>query len=455
MAARFCVECGNLVTTAFCPSCGAIQPSGEGTPWPASDPTAAAGSAGPVTGNPAGSGEPAGQSTPAPGQSGTPTATPAAQSQQPPTGAWSELIQPSAGDAAPPTQAFRQEGQFADGGPGQPWHPFEQPTWYPESADPRALADPTMRVNVPQRDQQGDFMGVSNWQTNPPPTDRKHTWILGALAAAAVVAVLVAVAFFVIRGQGSDSATPDGTGRATISPTTSASQGTAPTEPLKTEPGPPVTVTVTSETTADTSATDSSASAAPVAPNPMGGPDRDIACSPGYVVQVASAGNDADFAARVAELRGANQLPPEVFVARTATSCPIFSTQTNSVVLYAGPFIGEYDGCAARLAGAPDSFIKGTTPETAKQYVSCLCPQTASSVPPITAVGQTGVWVGELQRILANKLNYKIADLGPPTWGVYTQSTADAVTKFQTDQSLPGNGQVDAGTWLKLQAAQC
>ena len=144
----------------------------------------------------------------------------------------------------------------------------------------------------------------------------------------------------------------------------------------------------------------------------MGGPVQEIACAPGYIVQIASGLDEASYVNRIAELRASGQLPANVFVAHTASSCAIFSSQTNTIVLYAGPFNGPYDGCDARLKAAPDSFIKGTTPETAHVFISCLCPTTVATLPTITAINQTGVWIGELQRVLGNKLNYDIPDLG-------------------------------------------
>ena len=339
----------------------------------------------------------------------------------------------------------------------QPWHPFEQPSWLDAAADPRALAPGGFRGG-----EGTDFMGVSRWETRLGATgddERRRPWLLGALAAVAVVCVLAAVAFFVLRDQ--DTAAP---GQA-ISPV----PATTVTVPVSPDPTTEVLATSVEEvaaptpTSASTEPTEPSTAPSEATPapstgagpvDPLGGPQRDIACAPGFVVQIASAVDEAGFVARVAELRNANQLPSEAAVARTATSCAIFAGQRNSIVLYAGPFTGPYEGCQARLTSAPDSFIKGTTPETATQYVSCLCPAQVVAVPTIDTVGQTGVWVGELQRVLGNRLNIPILDLAG-NWGTFTASTATAVAQFQATVGLPPVGVVDTATWQALQQAQC
>jgi hypothetical protein len=221
--------------------------------------------------------------------------------------------------------------------------------------------------------------------------------------------------------------------------------------------GPVVTMTVTATATAPPTA---AAIPAPL-PEPMGGPRVDITCQPGYVVQVASELSSAAFIDRVAEIRAQGMLPATTKWTETAGSCGIFATTTNAFVLYAGPFASPYDACATRLASPADAFIKGTTSQTAGDYVSCECPADSRSLPVIATPQQQGVWVGELQRILNNRLEYSIKDLNSPiagnptAWGTFSPDTSSAVMRFQSDESLPATGQVDAATWAALQAAQC
>lgn len=336
----------------------------------------------------------------------------------------------------------------------QPWHPFEQPSWLTAAADPRLAAGP----GGSRGGDGADFMGVSHWEFGQEAEsieDRRRPWLLGALAAAAVVVVLTAIAFFALRPG--DTASP-GPGVGTV--TTVGDSSAAPTtDPVLTSAVDPVVVPTVDATQTPAPISQSSATG-PTNPGtdpgagPLGGSERDIACAPGFIVQVASGGDEASFVTRIAELRAAGQLPTDAAVARTATSCAIFAGQANSVVLYTGPYRDPYDGCEARLASAPDSFIKGTTAETATRYVSCLCPAQVVSVPTVNAIGQTGVWVGELQRILGNRLNIGIPDL-KGNWGTFTDGTSAAVKTFQTDAGLPATGTVDAGTWQALQQAQC
>jgi hypothetical protein len=204
--------------------------------------------------------------------------------------------------------------------------------------------------------------------------------------------------------------------------------------------------------------------AVPAAPevDPMGGPRADIACGGGYIVQVASELDATTFSNRVAQIRAANTLPAGTKWAETSTSCPIFTTQSNVLVLYAGPFASPYDACPARLSSPPDAFIKGTTPETSLQIVSCMCPASVTDLPAINAVGQHDVWVGELQRVLGSKLEYDVGSINadpsvgnPGQWGTYTAETAAAVGRFQADSGLNQTNQVDALTWGALKAQAC
>lgn len=193
----------------------------------------------------------------------------------------------------------------------------------------------------------------------------------------------------------------------------------------------------------------------PTAPAPpLGVPQRDIACSGGYIVQLASELDEPRFKARVATLKAAGRLPAGALAADSARSCRIFTSQVNTLVLYSGPFPSKYDGCAARLAGPADAYIKGGNADSAREYVSCLCPAATAGLPRYSAVGQQGVWVGELQRVLANRLGIDIPDLSA-NWGRFTVGTQAAVRAFQQAAQLPGNGVVDAGTWRALQSAEC
>ncbi len=189
---------------------------------------------------------------------------------------------------------------------------------------------------------------------------------------------------------------------------------------------------------------------------------QEIACGGGYIVQVASEADPAGFERRILTARAAGQLPAQVKWANTQSSCAIFTAQSNLLVLYAGPFSSPLDACPARLTSPPDAFIKGTTTETATEYHSCLCPAAASSLPVIGAVGQQDVWVGELQRVLGARLDYRIGSINadpavgdPGRWGSYTAETAAAVGRFQGDNGLPVSRQVDAATWAALQARSC
>jgi hypothetical protein len=214
--------------------------------------------------------------------------------------------------------------------------------------------------------------------------------------------------------------------------------------PAPAQPVPPAPVTTT------------------VQADPMGGPNVPIGCGSGYIVQVASELDTAAFSGRVAELRSSGTLPTGTKWADTNSSCSIFTSQSNVLVLYAGPFASPYDACPARLASPPDAFIKGTTPDSSSQYISCLCPAAAGQLPPVTTVGQQGVWVGELQRVLGSKLDYTIGSINadpatgdPGRWGIYTAETAAAVGRFQNDNGLAATSQVDGSTWAALQRASC
>jgi hypothetical protein len=186
-----------------------------------------------------------------------------------------------------------------------------------------------------------------------------------------------------------------------------------------------------------------------------GVPTQQIACGGGYIVQLASELTAQAFTDRIASLKRQGLVPPDAKAADSSRSCQLFTNQTNTLILYAGPFAEPYDACRDRIAGPYDAFIKGASPQTSSDFVSCICPVRARSLPRFDRVGTQDQWVGELQRMLASHLRYQIGDLGIDTWGVYTADTKAAVQRFQADNRLPSTGRVDSRTWSKLQSAGC
>jgi len=221
-------------------------------------------------------------------------------------------------------------------------------------------------------------------------------------------------------------------------------------EPVDPSPGPTPATTVTTVATTTT------------APDPMGGPRDDIACNSGFIVQIASELDEPTFRNRVATLRSAGMFPNDARWTQTAAGCSLFTNQANVFVSYVGPFATWADGCPARLSSPPDAFIKSTDPGSVDTFLTCLCPAGVGDLPAITTVGQRGVWVGELQRVLGAGLDYQIGNINadpaagnPGHWGEYTTETAAAVGRFQADHRLPRTEGVDRDTWGSLQAARC
>lgn len=193
----------------------------------------------------------------------------------------------------------------------------------------------------------------------------------------------------------------------------------------------------------------------------FGIPRRNVDCSPGYVVQLASAKDPADFKARLTEMEAAQQLPKgaQWTYSDTAEACSVFNTSRNVLVAFAGPFEEPYEGCEQRLQGPPDAFIRKVG---ADDFVSCVCPAEAGSLPRIDAVGQTGVWVAELQRLLGAGLGLNVGSIDAvpdrgiqSSWGVFTDATADALRQFQANAGMPVTGTTDPDTWKALQTAIC
>jgi cell division septation protein DedD len=229
---------------------------------------------------------------------------------------------------------------------------------------------------------------------------------------------------------------------------------TAPSKPTATRSSTASTTaaptTSTSKKKTPTTTTSASSSA-----SPYGVPIQQISCSDGYIVQLASELTSDAFAARVAGLKKQGLVPADAKAADSTKSCRLFTNQTNTLILYAGPFEHAYDACPDRLAGPYDAFIRGANPGTSGEFVSCICPATVRSLPTFFTLGTTNQWVGELQHMLAAHLRYRIDDLGVGTWGQYTPDTRRAVRRFQVDNGLPNTGRVDARTWRALQRAGC
>lgn len=322
----------------------------------------------------------------------------------------------------------------------------------------------------------------------PPRSSRRRSAVIGILGVVAATVVVLVVALWIAPNWGTSADTNrDAPPTAPIRSTQPLTSG--PTSvlasPFSSSPDPAsaaptssapaqVTVTVTQKPSSAPSASAPATITTPTPkatpkpapkptptpkptpkPSPLGVPAQEIACGDGYVVQLASELNAATFAARVAALRAAGQLPAGAKVADSTKSCGIFSNQRNTLVLWAGPFPGPYDGCSSRLSGPYDAFIKGANPDTASKYVSCLCPAKTRALPTISQVGETGVWIGELQRVLGNKLNIDVGPLGATGWGNYTAGTKAAVVAFQKERKIPADGVVNGRTWKALQSAQC
>jgi hypothetical protein len=309
----------------------------------------------------------------------------------------------------------------------------------------------------------------------PKPPAPRRGWLIAAIAFVVVAAVATTAVLFLRPTVQSDN-------EAVIGSTAAASPAEPPSGALPSTAQPPavgpsagVTTTVTQQTVVTMAGSVPAAVPGGPAPatttttitavgqyDPLSAPRTDITCGQGYIVQVASELDRTALVGRVQQIRDAGTLPADAKWTETSTSCPIFTAQVNVLVLYSGPFNSPYDACPARLASPPDAFIKGTNQGTASSYVSCLCPAALGQVPAITAVGQQGVWVGELQRVLGTKLDYDVGPINadgatgnPGHWGTYTAETAAAVGRFQRDNGLPATEQVDGSTWAALQAANC
>lgn len=287
---------------------------------------------------------------------------------------------------------------------------------------------------------------------------RRRGPVLAVALGTVLVVVIGVVLALVLREPGVDGvAQPAETVASSVPPVTATvTESVAPPEtaPETTEPAPGTSESVVappppSETPSETpsESPSSSAPAQPVA--------QDIACQDGgWIVQLASERDDAAYTARVAQLQSLGQVPADAKTARTGGSCGIFSTQTNTIVLWSGPYPSQYEACPARWAGPPDAFVKATTPDLARTYVSCLCPGDSQTFPWLQAGSTDAVLIGELQRVLGNKLNQPIADL-QGNWGTFTPGTQAAVTAFQQKAGLPATGIVETATWAAINAAQC
>ncbi|MBE7162871.1 MAG: peptidoglycan-binding protein [Williamsia herbipolensis] len=172
-------------------------------------------------------------------------------------------------------------------------------------------------------------------------------------------------------------------------------------------------------------------------------------------MQLASELTPESFRSRVAALRAQGMVPQDAKAADSRSSCNIFSNQTNTLVLYSGPYSGMYDGCAARLQGPADSFIKGANPASSKSFITCICGVGAGNLPRLAPGTDEPGWTGELQRLLAGKLNISVGDLGADQWGVYNAGTQAAVKRFQQENRLPQTGTVDKRTWQRLKRSGC
>ncbi len=329
---------------------------------------------------------------------------------------------------------------------------FLAPSWTgknnePNNADRQGRvinAVPTSRFGTGAPSSSVDASTVTSTASAVPPTVSQTAASASASASpggsgSAAATTVVVSASSVISGPGGRPSGPVGSTRPSgpsVAASRPAPSAPAPPAPPSPRPSPsPVT----------------SAPPAPPPPAaPYGVPHRDIGCNSGYFVQLASESDAAAFTRRVSTLRTAGEVPPAALAADTRSSCGIFGGQQNTLVLYAGMYANPYDGCAARLAGPADAFIR--TSAGARTWVSCLCPATTSGL-PVLQVGGSSAWVGEMQRVLGH-LGFSIGGLSEH-WGDFTSATAKAVARFQKRAGLTVTGRVDGPTWSALQGAGC
>jgi hypothetical protein len=448
---RACPGCGATVDTQYCPHCGSRAIPADEPVW-------------------------SGQHRSAELESPTVPSLPVVQQADQPARAVPEMFQTEMVQTAPagPTEAWSQAPESRLDPAGPPSGLF--PGWtgmYPAVATAGAHG-----ALAPRQERR-----------------RKAIYAVAGIAAATVLVLLAALLIAPHLGRTNDvadkdgqpvaiSAVPDSRVSASAAPQSDGHPSTQgdPTTSTAAAPAPaaPTTVTVTASGPAAPATSGGKATAAvkpapkpvkttakkpaPTKPVPkkpaakpkpsLGVPQHEIACSGGYIVQLASELDAPTLAAHVARLKASGQLPAGALAADSAHSCDLFSSQSNTVVLYAGPFASRYAGCAARLAGPADAYIKGGNPATATEYVSCLCPANAAGLPRLATIGQQNVWVGELQRVLGNRLNIDVNDLSGH-WGTFTPGTKAAVQQFQKSRKLPATGGVDARTWKTLQSAGC
>lgn len=283
--------------------------------------------------------------------------------------------------------------------------------------------------------------------TDAPPTGRSSSTTEPSAAGSTTPgAASTRVVTRTVTASGAGPAPTSGPSRPTAAPTTPKPTLTKPTTTRQTTTRP--TTTKSTPTTKPKPTT-------PAVDNSLGAPRQDIACSNGYVVQLASELTPEAFRARVAALRAQGMVPSDAKAADSRTSCRIFANQRNTFVLYAGTYAGKYDGCGARIGGPADSFIKGANPSTSGEFVSCVCGVGPGNLPRLAdGTDQLG-WTGELQRFLAGRLNISVGELGADQWGVYNAGTQAAVKRFQQENRLPQTGSVDERTWQSLKKVGC
>lgn len=285
--------------------------------------------------------------------------------------------------------------------------------------------------------------------TDAPPTDRNSSAVPSVPGSSIPSAPPTTVVTLTVTASGAGPAPTSGPSRPTAAPTTPKPTPTKPAAtPTKTRP-------TTTKPTPTTKPKPTPTRTTPAVDNSLGAPRQDIACSNGYVVQLASELTPQAFRARVAALRAQGMVPIDAKAADSRTSCQIFANQRNTYVLYAGTYSGRYDGCGARIGGPADSFIKGANPSTSGEFVSCVCGVGVGNLPQLSGGTDQRGWTGELQRFLAGKLNISVGELGADQWGVYNAGTQAAVKRFQQENRLPQTGSVDKRTWQQLKKAGC
>lgn len=233
---------------------------------------------------------------------------------------------------------------------------------------------------------------------------------------------------------------------------TSRSAASPPATPATTpsEPAEPATTTATPQ--------ESATPPAATPPLDIAAPYRNLACTGGYVVILATSGDRTEYESKLGD--AVRDVPGAKYL-KGAESCSAFIARDpvlgdDVYNAYVGPYATFTQACRAQRGLTSETAWVRQLADPSKTREMCLCLSSATALPTITP-GQSArdVSVRRLVSQVQWILYVMHRNSREHIYGAFTDELGRQLTAYQADTGLVATGILDTATWGRLQDDYC